>query len=208
MATTAPETQWVLHHQDCLFLEQLLRLQGVSGWVQEFLWPVLRSHQRMERARCAPVLRVSWRGDGRACVALFWGGSFRAGARSPRCRWAQKHPGWSCTDREMPRSPLCRTEACKASVTHPGAVGRVFQGSPRFDFGPELYPGLPPPCGIPAPLPSLTLSPPLHAHSLFIGVCFEGFSTRLPAASGDEPRWAGICLLGRGGSSRPCHQRP
>lgn len=102
----------------------------------------------------------------------------------------------------MPRSPLCRTEACKASVTHPGPWEEFSKARHGLISAQSFTQGCPRPV---ASLPRSALSPchpPLHVHSLFIGVCFEGFSTRLPAASGDEPRWAGICLLGRGGEQQ------
>lgn len=177
--------------------------------MQEFLWPVLRSHQRMERARCSPVLRVSWRGDGRACVALFWGGSFGAGARSPGCRWAQTAPGWSCTDREMPRSPLCRTEACKASVTHPGPWEEFSKARHGLISAQSFTQGCPRPV---ASLPRSALSP-CHPPCMFT-VYLLGFALKF-LAPGSRQR-VGMSHAGQGsaswegggGSSRPCHQRP
>lgn len=109
----------------------------------------------------------------------------------------------------MPRSPLRKTEACKASVTHPGPWEEFSKARHGLISAQSFTQGCPRPV---ASLPRSALSPchPPCVFSLFIRVFFEAFSTRLPAASGDEPRWAGICLLGKegGGAAGPATSVP
>lgn len=112
----------------------------------------------------------------------------------------------------MPRSPFCRTEACKASVTHPGPWEEFSKAQHGLISAQSFTQGCPRPALWLASLPHSAVShlvTPLHVHDLFIWVVSLKCLAAVPHQQvGMSHAGQGSVSWEGGEAAVPCHQHP